>query len=155
MLCYYLRHIDLLAVYEQLPTYDFLDDLALANIPQSISSRLAMHFDERAESSLEHLYGRPVTWQDFAHIDVAAEVGDYIERDIEALEEICLVKAPKTSSRLATEKWLVKFNAFISGVLGTSGISDYYLIQALLIYQYDCLCWLYDRGDFAGGAGDF
>lgn len=149
MLCHYLRHIDLLAVYEQLSDFEiFGSESGLANIPWDISNRLAMHFEERAESSFEHLFGSTAPWQDFTKIGIAAEVGDYIERDIEALEDMCSSKAPKANARLSPEKWIEKFNNFVYDVLNTDGITDYYLIQGLLIYQYDCLCWLYSRSDF-------
>jgi hypothetical protein len=149
MLCHYLRHIDLRAVYEQLPNFEiFGSDSGLANIPWDISNRLAMHFEERAESTLEHLYGSPKPWQDMSPIDVAAEVGDYIEHDIEELEDICSTKAPRAGVRLSPKKWAEKFSIFSSSVLSTSGIQDYHLIQSLLIYQYDHLCWLHSRQSF-------
>lgn len=149
MLCEYLRHIDLLAVYEQLPDFEvFGSDSGLANVPWDISNRLAMHFEERAESTFEYLYGQPTSWREFSRIDVAAEVGDYIERDIEVLEDLCSVKAPKANSRLSPEKWIDKFNIFVLNALSIDRSSNYYLMQGLLIYQYDCLCWLYSKGKF-------
>ncbi|MFG0721891.1 hypothetical protein ACF8PU_09480 [Pseudomonas sp. GLN_6] len=155
MLCYYLRHIDLHAVYEQLPSFEiFGSDSGLANIPWDFSNRLAMHFEERAESTLEHLYGHPMPWQELSPIDLAAEVGDYIEHDIEELENICSTKAPRANARLSTEKWKDKFDDFVLDVLSRN-ISNYYLIQSLLIYQYDCLCWMHSRNDFDSVLGVF
>jgi hypothetical protein len=151
MLCEYLRHIDLLAVYEQLDDFNYgRSGPELGNIPEPLAQTMAMHFEARADSTFEHLYNGRMAWQELRPIDVAAEVGYYIERDIEALSEYCSKKAPSVKASQDEKKWFRQFESFsIDALYGDA--EDYFLLQSLLVCQYDALCWLHSRQDFDGG----
>nr|WP_286948733.1 hypothetical protein [Pseudomonas sp. UBA6718] len=161
MLCEYLRHIDLLAVYEQLDDFKEGRLLSLANIPLSLSDALADLLEVRAEATIEHIYGH-ASWREFAPCDVAAEVADYIERDIEALGEQLPPDATPANRRLPPQKWIRHFGMFTACAV-TIDKPDYWQMHSLLICQYDCACWLYKRknydramsvlGDYFGAVG--
>ena len=145
-LCSYLRHIDLLAVYQQLDTYNNGFAESLGNIPKAISARLAMLLESRAESTFQILYDEQVAWEQFTPITVAAEVGDYLERDLELIEDLCSTSTPPPSSTNPTENWLERYDNFVYNAHEELGAKRWYEREALLIYQYDCLCWLNSLG---------
>lgn len=149
MFCKYLRHIDLLAVYEQLD--DFNEDalLNLANIPLSISLALSDLLEERAEATIEDIYGHS-SWRDLSPIDVATAVGRSIEQEIENLAATLPPEAaPPSNRRLTASKWLDRFGMFTAGAI-SSHEPNYWHMHSLLICQYDCACWLYKRKDYDG-----
>ncbi len=86
MLCHYLRHIDLLAVYEQLPNYEFgLVGQALANIPPQLSHTIAAYLRDLADIATMDSYGY-IDWRHMDPIEIAAAVGDLIEIELERIE---------------------------------------------------------------------
>lgn len=149
-LCSYFRSIDLLLVYKQLDDFHAgYSETGLGNIPESMSHILSGHLEERAYSTFEHLYNENFDWRALRPIDIAAEVGDYLERDLEQLESACSIKAPSPNSKLPAPKWLDKFNLFVNAALNES-TEDYFLLQALYLYQYDCICWLHETNNATG-----
>ncbi len=145
MLCQYLRHIDLLAVYDQLPDYTpsyWGDGDLLANIQPQFRDTLAECFEVVAEV-VESDLNIP-SWQEMSPIDLAAEVGDFVEQSIELLDggKGHLLPSPEDSDRDILEK----FSDLI--LTTTYGKADFWLLNGLLIYQYDYLCWLCHKKAF-------
>jgi hypothetical protein len=160
MACYYLRHIDLYAVYEQLPEYECGP---LANIPPPLCETLALYFELIAEEAAESYFeliaeqaaeSSPLIryWPNWDSSDLAAEVGDLIEIEIENLEnerseqaESC--RAPMNEEPLIPGESLEGFLCFINDALSILETErDYFRLLHLLIYQYDALCSLYASG---------
>lgn len=149
MFCKYMRHIDLLAVYEQLDDFNQGALLNLANIPMSISFALADLLEERAEATIEDIYGHS-SWRNLPPIDVATAVGRCIEHEIENLAATLPPEAaPPASRRLSAPKWLDRFGMFTAGAVSSQS-PNYWQMHSLLICQYDCACWLYKRKDYDG-----
>lgn len=160
MVCYYLRHIDLHAVYEQLPEYECGP---LANIPLPLCETLALYFELIAEQAAESYFeliaeqaaeSSPLIryWPNWDSSDLAAEVGDLIEIAIEHLEnerpeqaESC--RAPMNEEPLIPGESLEGFLCFINDALSILETErDYSRLLCLLAYQYDALCSLYASG---------
>lgn len=149
MICRYLRHIDLVAVYQGLDSYNFgLGTPSLANIHHAVSEALAYLLEQRAAAAIEFLYDGGVTWHELSPQDVAAEVSDLIERDIEELADWCDIPPP-VSEGLQDAEWFEQFQVF-TAVAVDKGPADYFELQALLICLHDCACWLYNRKDIEG-----
>lgn len=169
MLCHYLRHIDLRAVYEQLPNYEpgHLRP-SLANIPPPLSDTLAIYFEAIAEdAALFYFKFKPIAegaadsrllshlWRDWDSSDLAAEVGDLIEIEIgrfegaaiERLGQAASLRAPMNEEPLIPGESLDVFLSFVSDVLSILETeTDYFRLLYLLVYQYDALCSLYASG---------
>lgn len=146
MICRYLRYIDITAVYRDIFSYDAnLADGPLANIHPAIYPQAAILFESRAESTMESFYGEMSQWINLNPIDIAAEVSDYIETDIESLaDQYNLI--PPICTELSDAEWIEQFQSFAAvAVLG--GKADYFELQALMLCLYDCACWLYERRD--------
>jgi len=145
MLCEYLQHIDLLAVYEQLPTYEPGEvKPRLANIPPQLCDNLAVHFEWLAEAVIESFPGRP--WQEWAPIDIAAAVGDLIEDHLDAATGD-FDQFERSGTTIAT---------FVSDLREWSGSDARYdYLVCLLVCQYDTLCSLYAGGDMESLLGVF
>ncbi|WP_324731579.1 hypothetical protein [Pseudomonas paeninsulae] len=162
MLCHYLRHIDLLAVYEQLPAYEpGKIKPRLANIPPPLCDTLAPYFVEMAEAVCDYEYAKK--WQGFEPIAVAAEVGDLIESELEGLEcEIerdtakyewgKAISAPLADAPLNPGA-LEAFLGFASQAQDL--VPAYAPMVCLLIYQYDALCSLHQAGNFESALSVF
>ncbi len=149
MICRYLRHIDLIAAYQELNSYNLGHGAyALANIHHDLSVTVAIQLESRAVSTIELLYGSLDAWRDPHPADVAAEVSDYIERDMEELADRCGIPLP-ACEELTDDEWLEQFQAF-AAVAVCGGTADYFELQALLLCLYDCACWLHGRGDIEG-----
>lgn len=162
-LCHYLRHIDLKAVYEQLPDYTpfWSGETPLANIQPQFRDTLAEWFDGIAEAVFDDLFGQP--WEEFRPIDVAIEVGDFIERSLDELEinyalETGSFKEGQFEEEEDTcDKFLPRTGESTREVLDTFSVmvltksydnADYWQLSGLLIYQYDYLCWLHKEESF-------
>lgn len=149
MICSYLRHIDLAAVYRELDSYAIgLTDEPLANIHPAISSQVAILLEMRANSTMAIFYSERSEWEKLSPIHVAAEVSDYIERDIEALADRWGLPPP-FRNELPDAEWLEQFQHFAAMAVGV-GQADYFELQALLVCLYDCACWIYERKDIDG-----
>ncbi|VVP52987.1 hypothetical protein [Pseudomonas fluorescens] len=143
-----LRYIDLLAVYKQLDSYDpyLAPESCLANIPLQLSETLSWELCEIAAMVIDDLFDSP--FKDSHPADVAAEVEEFISGAISFLDEDN--RAPfneedeehedSTSETLDKFSFLHVTDAFMS--------ADYWQITALLIYQYDYLCWLYQQNSY-------
>lgn len=162
MLCYYLRHIDLRAVYEQLPTYEpGAVKPRLANIPPQLCDTLAPYFIEMAQAAFD--FERAKSWRDLEPVFMAAEVGDLIESELEGLEcEIerdtakyewgKAISAPLADAPL-TPRTLEVFLGFADQAQDL--VPAYAPMVCLLIYQYDALCSLYKAGNFESALSVF
>lgn len=143
-LCHYLRHIDLLTVYEQLQDGEqyWYDGAPSANIQPQFRDTLAACFQEAADA-VASLFVRP--WEEVPPIDLASEVGDFVESSIQKLDGGTGEFLPHTDD--STRDTLNKFHSL--------ALTDAYLaadedqLYGLLIYQYDFLCWLYDTKAFS------
>lgn len=144
MVCYYLRHIDLHAVYEQLPAYQ-PGGSSLANIPPQLCVFLALYFEELAEIAADGLEGFP-DWRDWAPCQIAAEVGDLIESELEGIEMSTSCPAPSAEVGLVPGKVLDSLLCFATEANTIRG-ADYLALLCLLVYQYDALCSIYAVGD--------
>lgn len=142
MLCEYLRHIDLLQVFEQLDGFIWREnDIALANIPIELSPTPAMYFEDMAETYSEEPYGSP--WREMAPIDLAAEIGDVIEADLERLAQAASTKL--AGRRASPSKVTDNLSELLTWAMAVDA-DDYWCLCSLLIYQYDTLCWLHKNG---------
>lgn len=149
MPCLYLRHINLHAVYEQLPKYEPGNvSPALANIPPQLCETLAPYFEELAEIAADNLEGFP-DWRRWAPIEIAAEVGDLIESELERIECGATSPAPLADAVLSPGESLESFLCFAAEATEDAG-ADYLTLACLLVYQYNALCSLYTRGHMAG-----
>lgn len=163
MLCYYLRHIDLRAVYEQLPTYvPGAVKPRLANIPPQLCDTLAPYFIEMAWAVIG--FERTTSRRNFEPEYVADEVGDLIERELEGLEcEIerdtakhglgTAIYPPLADAPLTPGESLEAFLGFASQAQDL--VPSYAPMVCLLIYQYDALCSLYQAGHFESALSVF
>lgn len=144
MVCYYLRHIDLYAVYEQLPDYECG---ALANIPPPLCEPLSLYFEQIAEVAADGYESLP-DWRQWDPLQVAAEVGDLIEIEIEHLGRTTSCQAPMAEDVLTHGETLESFLSFTSEArLSVEGERNYFPLLCLLVYQYDALCSLYASGN--------
>ncbi|WFS17587.1 hypothetical protein P9K38_19360 [Pseudomonas sp. 905_Psudmo1] len=156
----YLRHINLHAVYEQLPKYELGDvSPTLANIPPTLCDPLATHFGFLAAFTADSLEGS-ADWEKWASDDIAAEVSDLIESELEALGDLIesdserfactpTCHAPLVgSAELGPGDSLESFLCFAARAAEVEG-ADYSMLTCLLVYQYDALCSLYTRGHMA------
>ncbi len=144
MVCYYLRHIDLYAVYEQLPAYP-LGSSSFANIPPQLCVVLALYFEELAEIAADSLEGFP-DWRNWAPCQIAAEVGDLIESELEGVEMSTTWPAPSAEVGLVPGEVLESLLCFATEA-NTNRRTDYLALLCLLVYQYDALCSIYAMGD--------
>lgn len=146
MICSYLRHIDITAVYRDIFSSDTIpDNGSLANIHPAIYPQAAILFELRAESAMELFYSEKSKWVNLNPIFIAAEVSDYIEADIESLaDQYNLI--PPICTDLSDAEWLEQFQSF-AAVAVFGGKADYFELQALMVCLYDCACWLYERRD--------
>jgi hypothetical protein len=145
MLCLSLRHIDLQVVYEQLDNYDPYTgpERRLANIPLQLSETLSYQLEDIAEVVSSDLFHSP--WQNSHPFNLAVEVEEFIGAVISLLDEDNRNDSHNEEDEHEDSviETLDKFaalpftDAFIS--------ADYFRITALLIYQYDYLCWLYQK----------
>ncbi|NMZ68829.1 hypothetical protein SAMN05216370_0907 [Pseudomonas peli] len=152
MACYYLRHIDLYAVYEQLPEYECGP---LANIPPPLCEALALYFEQIAEVAAESSPLFPY-WHQWDSSDLAAEVGDLIEIEIEHLGLATSCLAPTDEDVLTHGETLDSFLSFINDALSiVQTEKNYFPLLCLLVYQYDALCSLYASGHMEAALGVF
>lgn len=146
MVCDYLRHIDLQAVYEQLLNYEpGLSSPELANIPPQLSGTLAPYFVELAEYTTSLLDGPP-RWRHWETTDLAAHIGDLIEEELDSLGNGTTHQPPLADAEL-TAAAVESLLSFSSEAADTQ--NDYMALTCLLIYQYDCLCALYTSEQLA------
>lgn len=156
MVCYYLRHIDLHAVYEQLPNYEpgHLKP-RLANIPPPLCETLALYLEEIAEVAAEACEAFP-DWQQWDATNLAVEVGDLIEIEIESLGLTTSCLPPVDEETLNDEQTLESFLSFINDALSILETErNYFPLLCLLVYQYDALCALYASGQMEAALGIF
>lgn len=139
MLCEYFRYFDLEKVYEQLDDFAFYTGPGLANIPWQFGETLSSCFEDMAEAVFEKYENG--WWREFPAIQVAAEVGDNIEADLEKIAAIAEITLP---SRRASAKTVIEKIETLS-IHASFGSFDFPQTSSLLIYQYDFLCWLYDK----------
>ncbi len=139
MQCSYFRYIDLEKVYEQIEDYSFSSIPNLANIQYQFGDTLSSIFEDLAHIAFEHCEEDP--WTIHPAIDVAAEVGDIIESELEKMADSADVSAPnkQTSPRdtiaiFSTMTIYASFDKF-----------DYWQKQCLIACQYDFLCRLYNE----------
>lgn len=139
MLCEYFRYIDLEQVYEQLEDFNSYTGPGLANIQWQFWDTLASHFEDMAEAIFDE-HGDE-EWREMPAIQVAAEIGDNIESDLEKIAMVAEITLPsqRTSGKTAIEK------ITILSIHATFGEFDYRQKSSLLVYQYDLLCWLYSK----------
>lgn len=162
MLCYYLRHIDLRAVYEQLPTFEpGAVKPRLANIPPQLCDTLAPYFLEIARAAFGFAWAK--SWRDIDPVYMAAEVGGIIESELEGLElkiergtaKYCggkAISAPLADVPLTPGA----LEAFLGFADQAQDLAPAYAPTAcLLIYQYDVLCSLYKTGNFESALSVF
>ena len=160
MPCLYLRHINLHAVYEQLPKYEPGNvSPALANIPPQLCDPLATHLGFLAAFAADGLEWS-TDWVIWDSVDIAEEVGDLIESELEGLGNLiesdperfdCVTTchAPLVAAaELAPGESLESFLCFAAKAAEVAG-ADYAMLTCLLVYQYDALCSLYTRGHMA------
>lgn len=156
MVCYYLRHIDLHAVYEQLPNYGLGVGYgpSLANIPEPLCETLSLYFELIAEVAAETCEQFPY-WRQWNSADLAAEVGDLIEIEIEHLGRATSCWAPMAEEILAHGETLESFLFYACSARSsvesetTASVeseTNYLPLLCLLIYEYDALCSLYASG---------
>lgn len=146
MICSYLRHIDITAVYRDIFSFDTdFADGPLPNIHPAIYPQAAILFELRADSTMESFYSERSQWINLNPIFIAAEVSDYIEADIESLAgQYNMI--PPSYTELSDDEWLEQFQSFAAVAVG-GGKADYFELQALMLCLYDCACWLYERRD--------
>jgi hypothetical protein len=153
MYCEYLRHIDLQSVYERLADADnhYLGE-TLPDIPHSVSNTLSMLLEDHAHMVIQNMYGEDADWQRFHPVDIAAEVGDSIEQDI---EELCLwcseasgaeVCFPSVTNNPSAAQWIEPIE--VLSIYASLSVEHWQQQRSLLICQYDFLCWLHRLGDF-------
>lgn len=146
MVCDYLRHIDLQAVYEQLLNYEpgHLKP-RLANIPPPLCETLAQYLDEIAVIAAGDLDEFP-DWRNWEPCQIAAEAGDLIESELERIEMGTCWPAPSAEVKLAPGEVLESLLCFATEA-NTNRMADYLALLCLLVYQYDALCSIYAAGD--------
>lgn len=150
MICSYLRHIDITAVYRDIFSSDAWppDDGTLANIHPKIYWQASMLLEMRADSTMENFYSEKSRWINLHPECIAAEVSDYIEADIDSLASQYNMIAP-LCTELSDAEWLKQFQNFAE--LAACGDKvDYFEMEALMLCLYDCACWLYERRDMDG-----
>jgi hypothetical protein len=152
MLCEYLRHIDLHAVFERLPNYEpGLLKPSLANIPPQLCDTLARYLEELAEIARESFEGTP-DWRHWEPVDIAAEVGDLIESELERIAWGTTWPAPLAAVELTHGGALESFLCFATeansneGEANSNEEKDDLALVCLLVYQYDALCSLFSSG---------
>jgi hypothetical protein len=138
--CQYLRHIDILKAYEQLEDYNpySSDSLGLSNIPEQFRDTLATCLLDIAEF-IERVTSE--RWQGTQPIELAAMAGDIIEHVIEQLHNSAGQEWPSADDTV--EKMVEKLAAL--PLTDTYVSAAPFELTALVIYQYDCLCWLWDN----------
>lgn len=137
MLCKYFRHIDLEAVYEDMEAFSMHETTNLSNIPYQFTETLQTIFEDLAYV----VYQDDDAWKKLEPIDLAAEVSDILEQDLEHIATIAQIKIPgqKSSSNTVINKLTtLSIHASFSEL-------DYWQKNSLLAYQYDTLCWLYSN----------
>ncbi|MBN2974703.1 hypothetical protein [Pseudomonas lactucae] len=139
MLCEYFRYIDLEQVYEQLEDFTYYTGPELANIPWQFGETLSSCFEDMADAVFEQ-YGNDA-WRELPAIQVAAEIGDHIESDLEKIAAIAEISLP---TRRASAKTLIE-KMTVLAVHASFRSFDYWQTSSLLLYQYDLLCWLYSK----------
>jgi hypothetical protein len=142
-LCHYIRHIDLLTVYEQLQDGEqyWYEGAASANIPTQFRETLAVYFHSAADS-VASMFHRP--WSEVPSIDLAAEVGDLIENSLEKLSQCTGQPLPDPAE--PKNVTIDKFVNLSRSALNVEAGDD--RLEGLLICQYDFLCFLYDTKAF-------
>lgn len=143
MLCKYFRYIELEQVYEQFENFTFYTGPELANIPWQFGETLSSFFEDMADA----VFGQYENdaWKGMPAIQVAAEVGDHIESDLETIASIAEIALP---SRRASAKTVIERVTILS-IHASFRSFDYWQTSSLLIYQYDLLCWLYSKDKIA------
>lgn len=138
MLCEYFRYIDLEGVYEDIEAFSSYQKNEFSNIPDQFSDTLQTVFEDLAEVTCQD----NERWKSLAPIELAAEVGDVIEADLEkiAMAAEITLPGPRTSISKTTEKLTTL------SIHASFGDFDYWQKTSLLAYQYDILCWLYSKG---------
>lgn len=139
MLCEYFRYIDLEQVYEQLEDFTYYTGPELANIPWQFGETLASCFEDIADAVFGQ-YGDDA-WRELPAVQVAAEVGDNIESDLEKIAAIAEITLP---ARRASAKTVIEKITILS-IHASFRSFDYWQTSSLLLYQYDILCWLYSK----------
>lgn len=142
--CHDLRHIDLLTVYKQLQDGEqyWLEGDHSANIPPQFRATLEACFVETAEV-VESIFEHP--WEEVDPAELAIEVGDFIEDSIEILYREAAELLPHAND--STRDTLDKFSDL--KFTNSYAAADYYQLNGILIYQYDFLCWLYEKEAFS------
>lgn len=89
MHCAYLWGLDLQAAYEQLDNYNEVAPLTFAGLHHTIASNLSCALEDHACLAAREMFGDDRDWREIHPADLAAEVGDIIEADIEHLADLC------------------------------------------------------------------
>tara|TARA_R110000868_G_scaffold6539_1_gene36874 strand:+ start:1791 stop:2531 length:741 start_codon:yes stop_codon:yes gene_type:complete len=153
MYCQYLRHIDLQSIYESLtdPDNQYLGK-PLPGIPHSVSNTLTMLLEDHADMVIQSMYDEDANWQLFHPADLAAEVGDSIEQDIEQLGLWCSEESgmeaslPAVLNNDSAAEWILPLQTI--SIYASFSEHHWQQQRSLLICQYDFLCWLHSTGDF-------
>jgi len=139
MLCEYFRYIDLEKVYEQLDSFNSLENSKLSNIQEQFTDTLSFCFEELGYIALGQADEND--WRNLPPIEVGAEVGDIIEAN---LEQIAIAAEITLPSRRASATTAIEKLTTLS-IHASFGEFDYWQKTSLLVYQYDLLCWLYSK----------
>jgi hypothetical protein len=141
MLCEYFRYIDLEGVYEQLEAFAMHETDRLSNIQEQFLDTLQTVFEDLAYIACKD----DEAWKQLEPIDLAAEVGDVIEGDLERFAAVANITlpGPRSSAKTAINQLT------ILSIHASFGDFDYWQKTSLLAYQYDLLCWLYSKGKTA------
>jgi len=139
MSCVYFRHINLVEVYEQLEGFTFYKGADLSNIQYQFGETLSSCFEELSYAAFDQC--QEDAWKVFPAVEVAAEVGDVIEADLEQIAKIAEISMP--SRRTSAQTVIGKLT--ILSIHSSFGDFDFWQKTSLLTYQYDILCWLYSK----------
>lgn len=137
MLCEYFRYIDLEGVYEDMEAFSSYETHKLSNIPDQFADTLQTVFEDLAEVTCQD----NEEWKNLEPIELAAEVGDVIEGDLERLAMAANITLP--GPRTSASKTIEKLTTL--SIHASFGDFDYWQKNSLLAYQYDILCWLYSK----------
>ncbi|MBF8792085.1 hypothetical protein IRZ70_04650 [Pseudomonas monteilii] len=141
MLCAYFRCIDLEGVYRDLEAFSAYEIHKLSNIPDQFADTLQTVFEDLADVTCQD----NEAWKNLEPIELAAEVGDVIEGDLERLAIAASISLP--GPRASASKTIESLTAL--SIHASFGDFDYWQKNSLLAYQYDILCWLYSKKKFA------
>jgi hypothetical protein len=141
MLCEYFRHIDIEKVYEHLEAFTSFEACELSNIQEQFKETLSFYFESLAEIAFDE----DTVWKELPAIVVGTTVGDIIEADLEDISIVAKSNLPKCK---ASSPEIIESLIALS-IHSASFEYDYWQKVSLLLYQYDVLCWLYQKNETA------